>query len=185
MFTTRKCQMLPAPSDWPLLELVLPFWLWHTHKGLKQLQMEESWACEWGGECQAFRTRNKTLKSGFTRSECERELARFLVGRMASHLNHVFSRRHWRAVKESIIILMPLSEAEPFWQIWEILQVALKRYGVTVQASSFITCRKEQRSEQILGCAVIREKCWRWRRYRRVLTKVQSRSGKSLSSARM
>lgn len=69
---------------------------------------------------------------------------------MASHLNHVFSRRHWRAVKESIIILMPLSEAEPLWQIWEILQVALKRHRVTVQASSFITHRKEQRSEQIL-----------------------------------
>lgn len=66
--------------------------------------------------------------------ECELELVRFLVGRMASHLNHVFPRRRWRAVQEAVIILMPLGEAEPLWQIWEILQVALKGDGITVQA---------------------------------------------------
>lgn len=54
--------------------------------------------------------------------------------RLASHLNHVFPRRRRRAVQEAIIILVPLGEAEPLWQIWEILQVALKGYGVAVQA---------------------------------------------------
>lgn len=61
---------------------------------------------------------------------------------MASHLNHVFPRRRWRAIQEAVIILMPLGEAEPLWQIWEILQVALKGDGVTVQAPCSYTEKK-------------------------------------------
>lgn len=37
---------------------------------------------------------------------------------------------------------MPLGEAEPLWQIWEILQVALKGDGVTVQAPCSYTEKK-------------------------------------------
>lgn len=62
---------------------------------------------------------------------------------MTSNLNCTFSWRCRRAVQEAVIIRVPLGEAQPLWEIWEILLVALKHHGVIVQASSFITYKKK------------------------------------------
>lgn len=52
---------------------------------------------------------------------------------MISHLNYTFSWRHWCAIQEAVVIGVPLGEAQPLWEVWEILFVALKYYGVVVQ----------------------------------------------------
>lgn len=61
-----------------------------------------------------------------------------------SYLNYTFSWRCWRAVQEAIVIGVPLGEAQPLWEVWEILPVALKNHGVIVQASSFKNIEKEE-----------------------------------------
>lgn len=66
---------------------------------------------------------------------------------MTSNLNYAFSWSCWRAVQEAIIIGVPLGEAEPLWEVWEILPVALKNHGVIVQTSS-LQHNNRQREEE-------------------------------------
>lgn len=54
---------------------------------------------------------------------------------MTSHLDYTFSGRRWRAVQEAVIKRVPLGEAQPLWEVWEVLPVALKNHGVIVQTS--------------------------------------------------
>lgn len=49
-----------------------------------------------------------------------------------SHLNNTFSRGGWGAIKKAIIIWVPLDEAQPLWEVWEILLFALKYNRVVV-----------------------------------------------------
>ena len=64
---------------------------------------------------------------------------------ITSDLNYSFSCSSWRAVQESIIVGVPLGEAQPLWEVWETLLVALKNHGVIVQAASFMTNKKESK----------------------------------------
>lgn len=62
-----------------------------------------------------------------------------------TNLNDAFSWRCRCAIQEAIIKGVPLGEAQPLWEVWKILLVALKNDGVIVPLASFMTYRKRRR----------------------------------------